>query len=166
MTATTDTTAPDQPEVLGWRETVSLPDWGISAVIAKLDTGARTSSIHARKIEHLDDGRVRFEVIVRDKPRREAVTIIAEPVREAVVKPKPGTRQRRLVFETTLQLGEHRFVIELNLVNRKGMLSRMLLGRTALAGRFVVDPDRKHVGTRRPRRPRRPPEAAKTPENP
>ncbi len=131
---------PESSKIIGWRETVSLPDWDVGAIKAKVDTGARTSSIHARHIELLENGDVRFEVVVSEKPTRKSVWVTATPSRESVVTPQPGTRQRRFVFRTTLQVGDSTYEIELNLVNRQGMLCRMLIGRTALAGRYLVQP--------------------------
>lgn len=140
---------PKDVTLIGWRETVSLPDWGIGAIKAKIDTGARTSSIHARNIALQDDGTVRFEVVVSEKPTRRSIWVTATPSRESVVTPHPGTRQRRFVFRTTLRIGDTEHEIELNLVNRKGMLCRMLIGRTAMAGRYIVNPARTNVLTNR-----------------
>lgn len=134
--------------MIGWRETVSLPEWDVGPVSAKIDTGARTSSIHARNIEVLDDGTVRFQVVLRERPAFKSVWVVAELVRESVVKPKPGTRQTRMVVQTLVKVGDDVFEIELNLVNRRGMLCRMLLGRSAIKGRYLVDADRTHVLTR------------------
>lgn len=139
--------------MLGWREYVSLPEWRIPRVRAKIDTGARTSAIHVAAVERLDDGRLRFEVVIRERPRRKSVWVEADPVREANVKPSSGRTQRRPVVCTRLQLGGVDTEVELSLVSRKGMLCRLLVGRTALQGRFVVDPERRYVASeRRPRR--------------
>ena len=140
---------PSDNKIIGWRETVSLPDWDVGAIKAKVDTGARTSSIHARHIELLENGDVRFEVVVSEKPTRKSVWVTATPTRESVVTPQPGTRQRRFVFRTTLQVGDCTHEIELNLVNRHGMLCRMLIGRTALAGRYLVQPAATNLLTNR-----------------
>lgn len=129
---------------LGWREYVRLPDWGIR-VRAKVDTGARTSAIHVDHVEELGGDRIRFEVVVREKPERKTVWIEAETVREAAVKPSSGKRQNRPVVRTMMKLGGVKQKIELSLVCRKGMLCRMLIGRKALEGRYVVDPDQKYL---------------------
>lgn len=133
------------PITIGWREFIALPDWGIRMVRAKIDTGARTSAIHTGEIETLDDGRVRFEVIVREKPERKTVWVTAEPVRESVVKPSSGEKQQRIVCRTRMRLGPVEREIELSLVCRAGMLCRMLLGRHALDGAFLVDASRKYL---------------------
>jgi hypothetical protein len=133
---------------IGWRERVDLPDWGVRHLKAKIDTGARTSAIHVATIEELPGDRVRFEVVVREarprRPDRPRLTrwIEAPMHREAVVKPSSGDRQRRPVIQTTIRLGGLRVRIEATLVCRQGMLCRMLVGRSALAGRFHVDPAR------------------------
>ena len=137
--------------VVGWREPVALPDWGIKRVRAKIDTGARTSAIHVDHIEDLEDGRLRFEVVVRERPERRSVWVESEVARRSRVRPSTGIRQTRPVVVTTLRLGGHDREIEVSLVTRRGMLCRMLVGRTALAGWGVVDPAATHLTD--PRRP-------------
>ncbi len=138
--------APATPQLtIGWREVIALPEWGIMRVRAKIDTGARTSAIHVHEIQELEDGRLRFEVVVRERPKRKSVWIEAELMRESEVKPSSGVCQRRQVVETVMQLGPVQRRIELSLVCRKGMLCRMLVGRTALDGDFIVDPSRLYV---------------------
>ncbi|MEZ6191562.1 MAG: RimK/LysX family protein [Phycisphaerales bacterium] len=136
----------DNKVTLGWREHVALPAWGVGRVRAKIDTGARTSAIHVGEIEELANGHIKFEVVVRERPTRKTVWIDAEPVvREATVKPSSGDRQQRPVVKTTMILGGVEREIELSLVCRKGMLCRMLIGRTALDGVFLVDPSHKYI---------------------
>ena len=130
---------------VGWKEYVRLPDWGIAKLKAKIDTGARTSSIHVAELDNIDDDHVRFEVVVRESSPRQTVWVEAPIVRETVVKPSSGERQQRVVVKTKLRLGGKSFPIEATLVCRKGMRCRMLVGRTALAGRFVVDSSRAFV---------------------
>lgn len=138
---------------VGWREHVGLPDWGIRRVKAKIDTGARTSAIHVGEIEEMPDGRLRFEVVTRTRPRERTVWVEAEPVRTSVVRPSTGRRQERHVVRTTMRLGGRDREIEIGLVCRKHMLCRMLVGRAALEGMYLVDPSRKYVVTER-RKPR------------
>lgn len=140
------------PVTLGWRERVDFPEWGLRGVRAKVDTGARTSAIDVATIEELPDGTLRFEVVTRLKPTRKTVWVTAEPARRSVVKPSHGERQERHVCVTRVRIGPHEREIELSLVCRAQMLCRMLLGRTALAGQFVVDPERKYVASARPRK--------------
>lgn len=147
---------PDRRPVIGWREYVALPDWGIDRVRVKTDTGARTSAIHVANYEELDDGTARFDVVVSEKPRRRTIHVRATLVREAVVKPSSGKRQRRPVVRTTLQLGGVSKQIEITLVCRKGMLCRMLLGRTALEDDFLVDASKKYLASERRRKTTKP----------
>jgi len=130
---------------IGWREFLALPEWGIRRIKAKADTGARTSALHVASLETLPDGRVRFEVVVREAPRLMLVPVEAALVRIAVVKPTPKRLERRPVVETLMSIGGRERRIELALVCRRGMLCRMLLGRRALAGEFVVDPGAKYL---------------------
>jgi len=133
--------------IVGWRERVALPDWGIRNVRAKIDTGARTSAIDVAQIEELEDGRIRFEVVTRTEPVRKTRWIEADPVRRANIKPSHGVAQKRFVCSTTLRMGEVEREIEVSLVCRKNMLCRMLVGRTALSGVVLVDPSRKYALT-------------------
>lgn len=131
------------PIILGWREHVFLPDWGIN-LRAKIDTGARTSAIHVGAIEELGGGRIRFEVVARERPPH-TIWVESSIVRESRVRPTSGMAQSRPVVRTTIRIGAVRREVEVGLVCRKGMLCRMLIGRRALEGVWVVDPSRKYV---------------------
>ncbi len=131
--------------LVGWREKVALPEWGITQLRAKIDTGARTSSLHVANLVWLDEVRVRFEVVISEKPQRRTQWVEAVPIRESLVKPSTGIRQRRVVCRTMFRIGATLFEADVSLVCRKGMLCRMLVGRTALHGRFVVDPAQKYL---------------------
>ncbi|GAB5495035.1 MAG: RimK/LysX family protein [Phycisphaerales bacterium] len=133
--------------VIGWRERVDLPDWGLRGVRAKIDTGARTSAIDVASIEHLDNGKIRFEVVARLSPTRKTRWVEATPIRVSNVKSSNGELQERIVCQTALKIGAHEQEIELSLVCRKQMLCRMLIGRLALADRFLVDSGKKYLLT-------------------
>ncbi|MCA9309671.1 MAG: ATP-dependent zinc protease [Phycisphaerales bacterium] len=139
------------PMIIGWRERVSFPDWGIRGVRAKIDTGARTSALHVGVIEPEVDGRIRFEVVVREQPRPVHAWVEAPVVREGVVKPHAGVREVRPVVLARVRIGPFEREIEVNLVCRRGMTCRMLVGRTALEG-LLIDPTRIRLLT--PPRPR------------
>ena len=141
--------------MIGWRERVDLPEWGVRRIRAKIDTGARTSAIDVAQIEFLNDDRVRFEVVARTRPERVTKWIEADTVRESVVRPSSGERQRRVVCSTTMSIAGIEHEIELSLVCRRKMLCRMLIGRTALAGVFAVDPSRTYLLTPSRKRTRR-----------
>ncbi|MDA0666567.1 MAG: RimK/LysX family protein [Planctomycetota bacterium] len=127
-----------EPLVIGWREMIELPNWGIAKIKAKVDTGARTSALHVQNLEHLDDEHVRFDVVVREHPLR-LVTVKAPLFRVSRVKPTHDRVEERPVVQTKMILGGVEQTIELSLVGRPGMRCRMLLGRRAIADAFLVD---------------------------
>jgi hypothetical protein len=144
--------------LIGWNENVDLPDWGISRLGAKIDTGARTSALHVEDLELLSRGRVRFRVVVHRELRDRHVTVVTKVSREGRVKSSNGQFDHRYFVQTTLRLGGVVKPIEVSLVDRGKMLHRMLLGRTALKGDFVVDVSRRHLMDR-PRKKAAPAEA-------
>jgi hypothetical protein len=136
-------------EVVGWRELVSFPEWGIRNVLAKIDTGARTSAIHAEQIEELPSGELSFRVVL-DRTSGHFVQVCAPQARTSRVRPSSGTRQVRHVVLANLRVGQHVYPIEISLVSRKEMLCRMLVGRAALRRRFAVDPSRSFLQSGKP----------------
>lgn len=133
---------------LGWREWVSLPDLGLQHIKAKVDTGARTSAIHAfalRTYEEAGHERVEFRMHPNQKDTDTVVVCDARVVDKRVVTDSGGHKEERLVIETTLQIGGHSWPIEATLTARDDMLFRMLVGRTAMKNRAVVNPGRSYV---------------------
>jgi len=126
-------------ETIGWRERVALPEWGIRRLVAKVDTGASVSAIHVGTIEELPGGRVRFDVALKRDASRVRV-VEADVVRVGKIKPSHGVAQERRIVRTIMLIGDRELEIEMSLVCRKRMRHRMLLGRKALAGVFMVDP--------------------------
>ncbi|HET9817716.1 MAG TPA: RimK/LysX family protein [Rhodanobacteraceae bacterium] len=133
--------------VLGWRERVALPQLGIVRLKAKLDTGARSSALHVESLETFRRGGadwLRFDVaLTRHHPRRVACEAPALDRRR--VTDSGGHVSRRWFIETEVVLGSLALVAEVSLSDRRGMLFPMLLGRTALAGRVLVDPARSYT---------------------
>ena len=133
---------------LGWREWVSLPDLGLPQIKAKVDTGARTSAIHAFALKTYDEGgleRVEFRMHPNQRDTDTVVVCDAAVVDKRIVTDSGGHKEERLVIETTLRIGDHEWSIEATLTARDDMLFRMLIGRTAMKGRFVVNPGRSYV---------------------
>ncbi|MGV1015547.1 MAG: ATP-dependent zinc protease, partial [Methyloceanibacter sp.] len=133
------------PLKVGWREWVGLPDLGVDAVKAKIDTGARTSALHAYRIEPFwrKGGLwLRFELNPIQRSRTTRVSCEARAVGERTVRNSGGGIERRYIITTLLKLGDMAWTIELALTNRDHMGFRMLLGRTALQGRVLIEPGR------------------------
>ncbi len=134
---------------IGWREYVDFPEWGIRRVRAKVDTGAKTSSVDAFDISEVVDGYIEFHVVQSRHPRQRTKLARAKLVRHTVIKNSMGQAEHRYVVRTLARVGEYEFALELTLVARPRLLCRMLIGRSALDGRFLVDCAHKYVVTRR-----------------
>lgn len=134
---------------VGWREWVSLPALGVAAIKVKVDTGARTSALHAEEVECFRQRGRRFvRFVVHPLQRRHDVLVRcqAEVTDERLVSDSGGHKERRLVIVTPIQLGALEWQTEITLTDRDPMRFRMLLGRTALSGRFLVDPGASYCG--------------------
>jgi ribosomal protein S6--L-glutamate ligase len=134
--------------IIGWKEWVSLPDIHIPALKAKVDTGARTSSLHAENIQHFQKNGisyVRFEVCPIQKNKQTVIQCEAPLIDKRQVKSSCGGEEDRPIIITTITLGEARWEIELNLTNRDYMGFRMLLGRNAMKNHLIIDPSEKYL---------------------
>lgn len=139
---------------VGWREWVSLPELGVPSIKAKLDTGARTSSLHAFEIEEFaQDGDTWIRFAVHPLQRNSESELWAESplVEYRTVRSSSGHEEQRPVIATTLRMGQDEWEIELTLANRDAMGFRMLLGREALRGRVLIDSGLSYLSAPSPR---------------
>jgi hypothetical protein len=130
-------------KILGWREWVSLPELGIELIKAKVDTGARTSSLHAFEIDEFVKNDKRYVHFgIHPFQKRLDVEIYCEAMvrDQRQVTDSGGHSELRYVIESQVRLGQMSWPIEITLTNRDSMGFRMLLGRTALRKLFIVDP--------------------------
>lgn len=141
--------------ILGWREWISLPELGISGIKAKIDTGARSSSLHAIDIHTITvDGEQWVEFKVQPLQHQTDVPIHCRaPIKDyRQVTDSGGHRSMRYVVETTINIGNEQFTAEVTLADRSQMMFRMLLGRTAMKNRYTVDPGRSYCASQKPPR--------------
>lgn len=131
---------------IGWREWVDLPGLPLRGVKAKIDTGARTSALHAYDIEQFTtDGQdwVRFKTHPRRSQPASATVFCEMPLKDVrEVTNSGGQREERCVIETPLSVGSLTWTVEVTLTDRSTMKFRMLLGRHALKGHFMINPGR------------------------
>ena len=133
---------------VGWREWVSLPGLGIENIKAKIDTGARTSALHAFSLRTFTEGektKVSFEIHPFQHNTEKVINCVADVVDQRLVTDSGGHEEERLVIETPLTIAGQTWLIEITLTERENMLFRMLLGRSALRKRFIVNPGRSFV---------------------
>ena len=130
---------------IGWREWIGLPDLCPTAIKAKVDTGARTSSLHAFDLSLHgtgDDAVVEFEIHPHQRSAHDAIAVRVPVIGIRKVRPSTGHAELRPVIRTTLRVGEHRFPIDVTLTSRDAMGFRLLIGRSALRRHFLVDSGR------------------------
>lgn len=135
--------------VIGWREWVSLPDLGVLSIKAKVDTGARSSSIHVFGLKEFErDGQtwVRFGVYPNQRNRLNAVEMEVPVLEFRSVRSSSGKASIRPVILTQIKMMDETWPIEVTLARRDNMGFRMLLGREAFRGRFLVDASHSYYG--------------------
>lgn len=132
------------PELLGWREWLSIPALGIARIKAKIDTGARSSCLHTRGLEiyAAESGERRVRFSVHPLPKRPSVEAKCDlPLLSSrMVRDSGGHEEERPFVRVPVTLGPHTWEVEFSLTSRDNMKFRMLLGRTAMKGRFLVNP--------------------------
>jgi ribosomal protein S6--L-glutamate ligase len=132
----------------GWQEWVSLPELHLPKIKAKIDTGALTSSLHAYNIKYVFKNGIKFvtfEVHPLQRNNNIKLTCEAPLVEYRKVKSSSGIEQKRPVILTLIKIGSHSWPIEINLTNRDSMGVRMLIGRQAIKGKFLVNPSHKFL---------------------
>ncbi len=143
--------------VIGWREWVSLPELGVRRIKAKIDTGARSSSIHAFDVETFfenDQEYVRFTIHPAQRREQPEIAAVAPLLERRSIRSSNGESQSRIVIRTTLLLLGQQFPIDLTLANRDAMGFRMLIGREALRGRFLIEASQSYLAGRPAKRTR------------
>jgi len=136
---------------IGWREWVALPDLNLPAIKAKVDTGARTSALHAFMTEpYTEDGRDMLRFMIHPIQQNQELAIECHcPIYDyREVTDSGGHREMRYVIQSRVVIGGSQWPIELTLTNRDTMRFRMLLGRRAMENRFIVDPGASYVNGR------------------
>jgi hypothetical protein len=136
------------PVLIGWKEYVEFPDWGLRHVRAKVDTGARTSALDTKKYElrQVSDGTLRARLVLRIRTAKARLRVIDVPVLGFVeVRSSNGAHEKRPLIETSLFLGGVVKRVRFTLACRSAMRFRVLLGRTALAPEFLVDVSQQYL---------------------
>ncbi|NJL86183.1 MAG: ATP-dependent zinc protease [Leptolyngbyaceae cyanobacterium SM1_1_3] len=134
--------------LLGWREWIELPDLGIVKVKAKIDTGARSSALHALEIERFNrTGRqmVRFKVFSNYQTCAQPLSVETDLLDRRQVRSSSGQTELRSIIQTHVAIRGQCWPIELTLTDRTQMGFPMLLGRQAMRGRFAVDPGQSYL---------------------
>lgn len=146
------------PTEIGWREWVSLPELGVTAIQAKVDTGADSSSLHAFNQERFTrDGveYIRFEIHPKKRSKKGAIQCESQIVLDRKVKNPGGRIELRPVISTSLVLNGIPIRALINLTQRDEMSFRMLIGRRTMRGRFLVNPGRSYLGSQPEQRKRK-----------
>lgn len=143
-----------EPMVIGWREWVGFPGLGIAQIKAKVDTGARTSCLHAFLVEPFEREGVpwvRFDIHPNQRNNSEALSCMAPVLDRRLVRDSGGHQELRYVIATTVSIGDRTHTVEVTLTDRDSMKFRVLLGRTAMKGQYIVDPGRSYLRGKRKR---------------
>jgi hypothetical protein len=143
--------------VLGWREWLDFPDLGITQIKAKVDTGARTSCLHAYYVKPFERNGapwVRFGIHPRQNDTSEEIHCEAPIKDRRTVRDSGGHEEYRYVIETLISIGNECSLAEVTLTDRDTMKFRVLLGRTAIRGQYLVDAGSSYLQGKRKRKPK------------
>ena len=139
---------PQKKIILGSEEWCSFPELGIPAIKARVDSGAKTSALHAINIApFIKEGQnwVKFDINPIQNNVKTIIHCEAPLVDKRIVKSSSGFREQRYVIQSVLDINDYKWVIEMTLTNRDSMGFRMLLGREAMSGRVLVDPEQQYL---------------------
>ena len=131
--------------IIGWREWASLPEIGIDRIKVKVDTGARNSALHAYNtslISRNGENWIHFDIHPDQNDETTIKSCTVRLIDRRWVTNSGGTRERRFVIETPIRIGDREWPIIITLTNRDEMGFRMLVGRSAIKGKYMVDPAR------------------------
>ncbi len=133
-----------ETQMIGWRETVSLPDFGLTSFRAKVDTGARTTALHATNIAHIEINGESWVEFLPDHNQLESVGLCTAPIHHLRnIKNTSGIPEERLIIETRLQLGNREAFVEVALSDRSDMKFPIIIGRTTMRQlSLTVNPSR------------------------
>ena len=137
-----------EKQILGWREWVGFPDIGIDQIKAKVDSGARTSCLHAFRVELFQrEGRdwISFDIHPLQRNNEKVISCEAPLLDKRTVRDSGGHEEIRYVIETTIRIGDQTHTAEVTLTDRDTMKFRVLLGRTLFRGKYLVDANRSYV---------------------
>lgn len=137
--------------MIGWREWVALPELHIQKIKAKIDTGARTSVVHAfsiRPVKHRHKDRIHFNIHPIQHNKSYVVACTADMIGKRLITDSGGHVEERYVIQTPITIASYTWVIEITLTERENMLFRMLLGRSALRKRFIINPARSFLSNK------------------
>ena len=139
---------PQNKIILGSEEWCAFPELGLPAIKARVDSGAKTSALHAINIAPFkrdDDNWVKFDINPIQNNLKTVIHCEAKLIDKRIVKSSSGYREQRYVIQTNIKIGNDTWLIEMTLTNRDSMGFRMLLGREAMSGRILVDPEQKYL---------------------
>jgi hypothetical protein len=131
--------------LIGWRELVSLSQFKLFNIKAKIDTGAKTSALHAENIEYITVKGKKYVRFIVEAENGDSILIKSPFIEERDVKSSTGHKTRRPVVKTKIQLGKDIFEIEITLINRDLMGFKMLIGRDALNGNYFINPSKSYL---------------------
>jgi hypothetical protein len=137
------------PFVIGYVEHVDIPEWHVARIRAKVDTGARNSALHVENVREVAHDRVRFDVRLHRRNVERRMAVEAPISRRGWVRSSSGVAEWRIFVAVIVRIGPFERRVELSLVDREKMIFRMLLGRSALADKCLVDVGKRYLLSKR-----------------